>query len=93
MADSIPKMMAMPKSARPMPTTSSLRSADSRSQNESARGDGCDGDVRCMPFDADLACDGSPFLGGKVLPTGFVLFLGGVDDLRRGMSNWFLAFD
>ena len=40
------------------------------------------GGADCGAF---LACGASPFLGGRVLPAGFVLFLGGVEGLRRGI--------
>jgi hypothetical protein len=74
-----------------MPTTSSLRSAESCSHHESAGGGG--GGCRCLPFDGGLPCDKSPFFGGMVLPAGFVFFWGGVDGFRRGISIANLRLD
>ena len=84
LAEARPKIITMPRNARTIPTTSSLRSSDRLSQSERAGGGG--GGRCCLPFEAGLPCDASPFLGGRVFPAGVVVFLGGVDGFRRGGS-------
>ena len=81
-----PKRIIAPINVRMMPITSSLRSAERVFHHEKAGGGGvCSGGVFLL-FDADLLCDTSPFFEGRILPAGFVFFLGGVEGFKRGMK-------
>src|SRR6266511_4196990 len=84
LAEIRPRRIIMPMNARIMPTTSSLRSAESFSHQESARGRG----GACL--EELLAREVSPF-GGRALPADFVVFFGGAEGLRRGMIHDVIA--